>query len=166
MDNSPEEVPPTTRRKTQEVDCGVDHRSVAVYQAVAHRMQDFLNKSEVMKVDAQELQFHVLAPNEANIDIKHIVMQARGERRQRLFHAFSKQGANEILVASAARRDEHQIMLIILEQKSQELCQAIKQVSERHDLLAAQMERMKTLQKDVPDKFQQLGSSDAWDWER
>ena len=107
-----------------------------------------------MKVDAQELQFHVLAPNEANIDIKHIVKQARGEIHQRLFHAFSQQGAIEILVASAARRDEHQRMLIILEQKSQELCQAIEQVSERHDLQAAQMERMKTLQKDVPDKFQ------------
>ena len=38
MDNSPEEVPPTTRRKTQEVDCGVDHRSAAVYQAFAYKM--------------------------------------------------------------------------------------------------------------------------------
>ena len=33
-------------------------------------------------------------------------------------------------------------MLIILEQKSQELCQAIEQVSERQDLLAARLEKM------------------------
>ena len=43
-------------------------------------------------------------------------------------------------------------MLITLEQKSQELCQEIEQVSERQALLAAQMERMKTLQKDAPEK--------------
>ena len=88
----------------------------------------------------------MLAPNEPNIDIKHIVMQARGERHRRLFHAFSQQGANVILVASVARWDEHQRMLT-LEQKSQELCQAIAR-----QLLAAQMERMKTLQKDASEK--------------
>ena len=58
---------------------GVDHGWTAVYQTVAKRMLDYLNKSEVLKVNAQELEFHVLAPNETNIDIEHIVRQARGE---------------------------------------------------------------------------------------
>ena len=44
-------------------------------------------------------------------------------------------------------------MITILEQKSQELCQAIKQIRERQEWLAAQMERMKTLQRDALEKF-------------
>ena len=71
MENSPEEVPPITGRKIQEVDCGVDHGWAAVCQTVAKRMLDYLNKSGVLEVNAQEL--------EPNINIEHIVMQARGE---------------------------------------------------------------------------------------
>ena len=78
----------TKRRKIQEVDCGVDRWWAAVHQTVTKRMLDHLHKSEVLRVNVQELEFHVLAPNES------IVMQARGERNQRLFQAFSRQGAN------------------------------------------------------------------------
>ena len=84
MENSLEEEPPITRRTIQEVDSGADHWWAAVYQTVAKRMSDYLNKSEVLKVNAQELEFNVLAPNEPNIDIEYIVMQARGEGHQRL----------------------------------------------------------------------------------
>ena len=51
MENSLAEVPPTTRRNIQEVGCGVDHGWTAVYQTVAKRMLDYLNKSEVLKVN-------------------------------------------------------------------------------------------------------------------
>ena len=44
-------------------------------------------------------------------------------------------------------------MLIILEQKSQKLCLAIEQLSERQDLLAARLEKMWILQEEAPDKF-------------
>ena len=91
----------------------MNHGWAAVYHTVVKRMLDYQNKSEVLKVDAQALE----APNEPHIDIKHSVMQARGERHQRLFHAFSRRGANEILFASVARQEEHQRMIIILEQK-------------------------------------------------
>ena len=116
-------------------------------------MLDCLNKSEVLRVNAQELEYHVLAPNEPSIDIEHIVMQARGEGHQRLLQAFSRQGANKILVASVARLEEHQRVLIILEQKRQELCQPFEQTSERQKLLAARLEKMWVLQKEAPDKF-------------
>ena len=100
MEKSPEEVPPITGRKIQEVDCGVDHRWAAVHQAVGKKDAGL---PEQMKVDAQELDFFCAGtPSEPNIDIKHMVMQPRGERRQRLFHALSQQGANEIMVASVA----------------------------------------------------------------
>ena len=91
MEDSSEEVPPMSGRTIQEVDCGVD-------LAVAERMFVYLNMCEELKVDAQELEFQVLAPNEPHIDIKHIVMHARGER----LYAFNQQGAKEVLVASVA----------------------------------------------------------------
>ena len=74
-------------KKTQEVDCGVGHGWAAVYPAVAKRLLDYLDNSEVLKVNIRELEFHVLAPNEPTVDIEHIVMQARGEGHQRLFQA-------------------------------------------------------------------------------
>ena len=64
MVGSPEEVPPSTRRKIQEVDWGVGHGWVAVCQAVAKRVLDYLDNSEVLKMNTRELEFHVLAPNE------------------------------------------------------------------------------------------------------
>ena len=88
-----------------------------------------------------------------NIDIKQIVMHARGERHQSLFYAVSQQGANEVLVFCLARWEEHQKMLIIPEQKNQQLCQSIHHISKRQELLAAQMERMKILQRDAPEEF-------------
>ena len=41
-----------------------------VYQAVAKMMLDYLNNSEVLKVNTRELEFHVLAPDEPNVNIE------------------------------------------------------------------------------------------------
>ena len=60
-------------------------------------------------------------------------MQAGDEGHQRLFQAFSRQGANEVLVASVARWEEHERRRIILKQTSQELCHATEQISERQN---------------------------------
>ena len=62
-----------------------------VYQAVAKRMLDYLNNSEVLKVNILELEFHVLAPNEPSVKIEHIEMKASGEEHQRLFRVFHRQ---------------------------------------------------------------------------
>ena len=88
MEDLQEGLLPIARRKIQEVDCEVGQGWAAVYQAVANRMLDYLNNSEVLKVNTRDLVFHVLAPNEPNVNIEHIVMQARGEGHQRLFQAF------------------------------------------------------------------------------
>ena len=114
MEDLQEGTPPFARRKIQEVDCGVGHGWAAFYQAVAKRMLDYLTNSEVLKVNTRELEFHVLAPNGPYVNIEHIVVQARGERHQRLFQAFKRQGAKELLVASLARWEEHRRMIIIL----------------------------------------------------
>ena len=49
LKNSPEEVPLITGRKIQEVDRGVNHGWAAVYQTLAKRVLDYLNKFEVLK---------------------------------------------------------------------------------------------------------------------
>ena len=89
---SPEDGPPLSRRRTHEVDCGVDQRWAAVYHSVARRILSNLDHSEVLKVNTGDLEHHVLAPNEPDVDMKHIVMQATGEKHQRLFQVFSRQG--------------------------------------------------------------------------
>ena len=127
MVGSPTDVPRLSRGRTQEVDCGVDQKWAAVYKSVARRMLNYLDQSEVSKVNTRELEHHVPAPNESTVDIEHIVMKARGENNQRLFRVFSRQGAKEILVASVARWEEHLRMLIYLERKCQELDETVGQ---------------------------------------
>ena len=120
--DSLEKMPPFTRRKIQEVGYGVGHGWAAVHQAVAKRMLVCLDNSEMLKVKTRELESHVLAPNEPIVDMVHSVTQARGTGQKRLFRAFNWQGAKGSVVASLARWEERQRMLIILEQKCQELC--------------------------------------------
>ena len=72
-------------------------------------------------------------------------LHAKGERQQRLFRTFSQKGTSDFWVASVERWDEHERMLVIHEQRCLELCQAIEQMSERQELLAAVMERKKAL---------------------
>ena len=49
--------------KVQEVDCEVGQGWAAAYPAVAQRMLDHLNNSEMLKLNTRELEFHVLAPS-------------------------------------------------------------------------------------------------------
>ena len=79
-----------------------------------NNLLNYPDKSEVQEVNAGELEFQVLAPNEPNIDIEHIVVQARGEGHQRQFQAFCRQRANETRVASVARWEERQRMLTVV----------------------------------------------------
>ena len=149
--SSPEDVQPLSERSTQEVDGGVDQRWTAVCQAVARRMPSYLDNSEALKVDTEELEDHVLAPSEPSVDIEHTARQARGEQRQRLFQIFSRQRAKEILVASVARWEVHLRMLTVLERECLDLSEAIGQLSEKQELLATLMESKVSLQKVAPE---------------
>ena len=55
--------------------------------------------------------------SEAGVHMERIARQARSEERKKLFQIFSRQGANEIVVASMARWEEHLRMLIVLERE-------------------------------------------------
>ena len=77
-----EDVQPLSRKRTQEVECGVDKRWAVVHHAVARRMLSHLDNSEALKVDTKELEDDVLAPSEPRVDMDHTARQARGAQRQ------------------------------------------------------------------------------------
>ena len=52
--------------------------------------------------------------------------QARGEKHKKMFQIFSRKGAKEILVASVARWEEHQRMIMVLERECLDLSEAIE----------------------------------------
>ena len=92
-----------SRRIVHAIECGVDHRWAALYTAVATRMVKHLDRSVNLEVDIKELEYFLLAPDEPNVDVKHVALQARGDGHQTLFRTFARPGGHEIGVASAAR---------------------------------------------------------------
>ena len=72
---------------------------------------------------------------------------------QKMFQIFSRQGSQEILVASIPRWEEHLKMLMILERECLDLSEAIRQLSEKQELLATLMEGKMSLQKVAPEEF-------------
>ena len=117
-------------------------------------MLRYLNKSEALKVSPKEEKEQVLSPNEPNVNIERIARQARGEKCKRLFQIFSRQGANEILLASMARWEEHLRMLIVLERECLELREEIEHLSEEQEVLATLMEGKMSMQKVALEDFQ------------
>ena len=109
------------------VEHGGEHRWTARDRAVTARMVQYLDTSECLEVDIEELDDSLLGPEEFEV--------ARGEKHRRLFHAFSVQGLSDFLVASVAPGDENTRMLEIHEQESLELRQSIKYMSERQEKL-------------------------------
>ena len=58
-----------SRKRAQEVDCGVNHSWAAVYQSIARRMFSYLDKSESLKASTKELKEQVLSPTEPSVNI-------------------------------------------------------------------------------------------------
>ena len=110
-----------SRWKAQEVDYEVKQSWTAVHQSIARRMLSYLDKSEALKASTKELKEQVQSPNGPSVDIERIAREARSEKRKKLFHFFSRQGGNEILVANMVRWEEHLRMLIVLERECLEL---------------------------------------------
>ena len=66
-------------------------------------------------MSTRELEHHVLAPNEPDLDMEHIVVLARGEKASKIVPGLQSARSKEFLVASVARWEEHLRMLIYLE---------------------------------------------------
>ena len=101
------------RRNVQEVDN--QNWWTAVYQLIAKEMLKYLEDSEALKLSIRELKEQVLS--------------------KKWFQIFSRQGANEILVASAARWEEHLGLRLVLERECLELNEATEHLSEKQEVL-------------------------------
>ena len=72
---------------------GGERRWTARDRAVTARMARYLSKSERLEVEIEE-------PEEFEVDVRHIAVEARGEKHRRLLHAFSVQGLSDFSVTA------------------------------------------------------------------
>ena len=54
------------------------------------RMEHCLDRSESLEVDIEDLEYFLLGPEELDVDMRHIVLNARGGKHPRLFHTFKQ----------------------------------------------------------------------------
>ena len=106
-----------------------------------------------MEVSTRELKEQVLSPNESSVSIVRIARQARSEKSKKLFQIFSRQGANETLVASMARLEEHLGMLVVLERECLALREEVEHWSEKQEVLATLMEGKMSMQRVALKKY-------------
>ena len=82
---------------------GGEHQWTARDRMVVARMKQYLNESDTMKkVESEEWEQCLCGQWESEVDIRHIVMNAKGEKHRRLFQMINAQGQSEFLVVSAA----------------------------------------------------------------
>ena len=84
-----------------------------------------------------------------------IARQARSEKSKKLFQIFSRQGVNEILVASMARWKEHLGMLVVLERECLAFREEVEHLNEKQEVLTVLMEGKMSMQKVAPEKYQE-----------
>ena len=104
-------------------------------------------------MDIVELEYCLFGPEESEVDIRHIAMNARGKKRRRLFHIFCGQGQSVFLVVSASRWDEYSRMRVRQEEECQELSKVIKDMSERQGKLFGLMDRRRSLMSEAPEEL-------------
>ena len=121
------------RRDVQEVDDEVDQNWTAACEWIAKRMLKYLEDSEVLKVSTRELKQQVLSPDKSSVSTVRIARQARSEKSEKLFQIF-RQGANEVLIASMARWEEHLKRLVVLERHCLALREGVEHLSERQEI--------------------------------
>ena len=83
-------------------------------------MEQYLNESDSL-----------LGPEESEVDIRHVVMNAQGKKRHRLCQILSAQGQSEFSVVSAARSDRFCVVRARQEEECQELSKVVKAMIER-----------------------------------
>ena len=113
--------------------------------------------SEVLKVSTRELKEQVLSPDESSVRKVRIARQARSEKSKKLFQIF-RQGANEVLIASMARWEEHLKGLVVLERHCLALREEVEHLNERQEVLAILTEGKMNMQKVAPEDFQRQTS--------
>ena len=94
-----------------------------------------------------------MSGDESSGNIVRIARQARSEKNKKLFQIL-RQGANEVLIASMARREEQLKRLIVLERHCLALREEVEYLSESKEVLAVLMEGKMNMQKTAKEDFQ------------
>ena len=77
--------------------CGMEHGGAHRWtrrdRAVVARMEQHLDRSESLKVEIEELEYCLVGPEESDIDIRHITMNARGKKASQALSNFQWTGS-------------------------------------------------------------------------
>ena len=73
-------TPPASRKTIRGMAYGGEHRWSTLDKAVMARMDHYLDRSESLEVGIEELEYYLLGPEELDVDIRHIALNARGEK--------------------------------------------------------------------------------------
>ena len=148
-DGTPVKAPPASRRKImpptpqqspqpsieamqlkmevedQEFVCKGEYWWTACDRVVIARMEQYLDRSESMKLEIEELEL-VIGPEDSEVAFGHFLMYARKKKGRKIFETFSSKGPSEFLVVSRARWDEYQRMLVTWEEESRRRAQEVE----------------------------------------
>ena len=80
----------------------VGHRWTAHDRRIIAKMEQYLNESDIVNVEFEELEL-LLGPEDSEIDVVCIVMNARRRKGRRNFQIFVSQGPSEFLVGRTLR---------------------------------------------------------------
>ena len=122
------------RRNVQEVDDEMNQNWTAVYQWTEKNMLRYLEDSESLKVSTGDLKEQVRSPDESSVNTERIARQARSEQSKKFFQ-ISRQSANEVLIASMARWEEHLRMLVVLERECLAVREEVEHSNVRQEVL-------------------------------
>ena len=100
-----------------------EHRWTARDRTVIARMEH-LNENDSMKVEVEELEL-LLGPEDSEVDLRRIWRCAKRNKGREIFEIFSSESQSEFLVASRARWDERQRVLVTQEEESRRKAQDV-----------------------------------------
>ena len=92
-----------------------ERRWTAKEKAVVPRLEQYLKRTNNIKVEIEELE-HLFGPEDPEVDLRRIVMEARKFNCQRFFVYFFAEGPRELLVASKAHWERYQRDLVAQEE--------------------------------------------------
>ena len=101
-----------------------EHRWTARDRTVIARMEQYLNENDSMQVEVEELQL-LFGPEDSEVDLRQIFTYPRRNKGRRIFELFSSKGRSEFLIASRARWDERQRVLVTQEEESKRKAQVV-----------------------------------------
>ena len=117
-----------------------------------HGENQYWDRSESLKVGIEESEYSQLGSDDSEVDIRHVVMNARGKNVAGFF-MFSVRRVEVSSWLSARRKwDEYWRMRARQEEECQEFSKVMKYLNERQGKLLAVMDRNRNLTSEAPEE--------------